>query len=319
VTAHPAGLEVLHLNEHPLHCLSGLRRACLGEHDRELVAADPAGEVRPSRAGSDQPSDCAEEQISRAVPVLEVEVPEAVDVEHRDRERALVPLGALDVEVELGAERSQREQVPGDRVSRAGARQLDFELADSLPRGGKLGGKPVTVPREHLFRRIGGVWRTLECTHAQLLSRDGEGGKNEHMEALDSPRGQRPLELILARNLLTSISTPAFLIDDQAAVVFYNEAAAALLGRSFEDAGRMTAEEWTTTFGPMDSNGRPLAVDQLAITDAIRGGRPAHGEFRIRAAGGEEQAIEASAFPIVASDSDSSGAMILFWPLGEEE
>jgi PAS domain-containing protein len=141
---------------------------------------------------------------------------------------------------------------------------------------------------------------------------------NEHMEALDSPRGQRPLELILARNLLTSISTPAFLIDDQAAVVFYNEAAAALLGRSFEDAGRMTAEEWTTTFGPMDSNGRPLSVDQLAITDAIRAGRPAHGEFRIRTAGGLEQPIEASAFPIVASESDSSGAMILFWPLGEE-
>ena len=138
------------------------------------------------------------------------------------------------------------------------------------------------------------------------------------MEALDSPRGQRPLELILARNLLTSISTPAFLVDDEAAVVFYNEAAAALLGRSFEDAGRMSAEEWTTTFGPMDRDGKPLAVDQLAVTDAIRKGRPAHGDFRIRTAGGEEQAIEASAFPIVASNSGSSGAMILFWPLGEE-
>jgi PAS domain-containing protein len=139
------------------------------------------------------------------------------------------------------------------------------------------------------------------------------------MEALDSPRGQRPLELILARNLLTSISTPAFLIDDQAAVVFYNEAAAALLGRSFEDAGRMSAEEWTATFGPMDSNGKPLAVDELAITDAIRAGRPAHGDFVIRTAGGSKQAIEASGFPIVASDSGSSGAMIMFWPLGDEE
>ena len=56
---------------------------------------------------------------------------------------------------------------------------------------------------------------------------------------------QKPLELILARNLLTSISTPAFLVDSDASIVFYNEAAAALLGRSFEDAGRMTAEEWT--------------------------------------------------------------------------
>lgn len=130
-----------------------------------------------------------------------------------------------------------------------------------------------------------------------------------------SPPAQKPLELILARNLLTSLSTPAFLVDDDAAVVFYNEAAAALLGRSFEDAGRMTAEEWTSTFGPLGTDGQPIAVDRLAVTDAIRAGRPAHGEFRIRAAGGEERTIEASAFPIVASEEGSSGAMILFWPL----
>jgi PAS domain-containing protein len=130
-----------------------------------------------------------------------------------------------------------------------------------------------------------------------------------------SPGAQKPLELILARNLLTSLSTPAFLVDDEAAVVFYNEAAASLLGRSFEDAGRMTAEEWTATFGPLDTTRQPIGVDRLAITDAIRDGRPAHGGFLIRTASGEEERIEASAFPIVASEEGSSGAMILFWPL----
>lgn len=133
-----------------------------------------------------------------------------------------------------------------------------------------------------------------------------------------SPAVQKPLELILARNLLTSLSTPAFLVDDDATIVFYNEAAAALLGRSFEDAGRMTAEEWTSAFGPLDTDGRPIAVDRLAITDAIRGGRPAHGEFRIRVADGGKEAIEASAFPIVASEEGASGAMILFWRLDRD-
>jgi PAS domain-containing protein len=130
-----------------------------------------------------------------------------------------------------------------------------------------------------------------------------------------SPRPQKPLELILARNLLTSISTPAFLLDHDAAVVFYNEAAAALLGRSFEDAGRMSAEQWTAAFGPFDRDGAPLEVDSLATTEAIREGRPAHGRFSIRAANGERVSIEASAFPIIASEEGSSGAMILFWPL----
>ena len=126
---------------------------------------------------------------------------------------------------------------------------------------------------------------------------------------------QKPLELILARNLLTSVSTPAFLLDADAAVVFYNEAAGALLGRSFEDAGRMSAAQWTGAFGPFDSDGAPVQVDSLAVTDAIREGRPAHGRFEIRAASGERTAVEASAFPIVASPTGSSGAMIFFWPL----
>ena len=127
---------------------------------------------------------------------------------------------------------------------------------------------------------------------------------------------QKPLELILARNLLTSISTPAFLVDSDASVVFYNEAAAALLGRSFEDVGRMTAEEWTAAFGPLDKEGTPMEVSNLEVTAAIREGRPAHGRFTIRAAGGR-QTIEASAFPIITSEHGSSGAMILFWPMSQ--
>ena len=130
-------------------------------------------------------------------------------------------------------------------------------------------------------------------------------------------QAQKPLELILARNLLTSISTPAFLVDSDASVVFYNEAAAALLGRSFEDAGRMTAEEWTAAFGPLANDGSPVVVDSLEVTASIREGRPSHGQFTIRTAGGGRAAIEASAFPIVTSEHGSSGAMILFWPLSE--
>lgn len=129
---------------------------------------------------------------------------------------------------------------------------------------------------------------------------------------------QKPLELILARNLLTSISTPAFLVDQDAALVFYNEAAGALLGRSFEDVGRMSPEEWTSTYGPFNANGDPVELDELPTTRAVRDGRPAHAVFTIRAANGGMQEIESSAFPIVASEEGSSGAMIFFWPHGRD-
>lgn len=129
---------------------------------------------------------------------------------------------------------------------------------------------------------------------------------------------QKPLELILARNLLTSISTPAFLVDQDAALVFYNEAAGALLGRSFEDVGRMSPEEWTSTYGPFGADGKPVELDELPTTRAVRDGRPAHATFTIRGANGAMREIESSAFPIVASEQGSSGAMIFFWAHGED-
>ena len=61
---------------------------------------------------------------------------------------------------------------------------------------------------------------------------------------------QKPLELILARNFLTSLSTPAFLVDESGALIFYNEAAGALLGISFEESGRMEAKDWARTLSP---------------------------------------------------------------------
>src|SRR5215207_3923056 len=126
--------------------------------------------------------------------------------------------------------------------------------------------------------------------------------------------GQRPLELILARNFLTSLSTPGFLVDQAGILVFYTEAAAAMLGMSFEDAGRMGPEEWGTAFGPFDEDGRQVPLEQLPLTIALRQGRPAHSHFTIRSLKGAEHAIEASALPIRASEG-TSGALVFFWPL----
>ena len=124
---------------------------------------------------------------------------------------------------------------------------------------------------------------------------------------------QRPLELILARNLLASLSTPAFLVDGEGEIAFFNEAAGGLLGRRFEETGPMPAAEWTRTFGPFDEEGNPVRFDSLEITEALRGNRPAHDSFCIRSADGTTHAIEASGFPIVGAGG-YRGAIIVFWP-----
>ncbi len=125
---------------------------------------------------------------------------------------------------------------------------------------------------------------------------------------------QKPLELILARNLLTSIATPAFLVDQTGVLIFYNEAAGAMLGMSFEEVGRMEPAEWSARFGPLDADGDPIPVESLPLTIALRKGRPHHANLLIHGAEGEVVEIEVSALPITA-ERGPSGAMAIFWPV----
>ena len=86
----------------------------------------------------------------------------------------------------------------------------------------------------------------------------------------DETAAQRPLELILARNLMSALSTPAFLVDEGGLLVFYNEAAGTLLGKRFEELGVVGPEEWGSMFGPFDAEGAPLPYDELPLVVAVR-------------------------------------------------
>jgi PAS domain-containing protein len=134
----------------------------------------------------------------------------------------------------------------------------------------------------------------------------------------EQQREQQPLELILARNLMSSISTPALLVDTHGMLVFFNEAAGALLGRRFEDAGKMPWEQWGTQYGPLDDGGEPIPFEELPLTIALRQGCPAHHRVTIRSAGGQLSKVEVSALPLVSTDGGFRGALAIFWPLTGE-
>jgi PAS domain-containing protein len=127
---------------------------------------------------------------------------------------------------------------------------------------------------------------------------------------------QRPIELILARNLLSSLSTPAFLATGPGEIIYYNEAAGAILGQRFEETGQMSPEEWTSKFGPLAEDGRPIPVDNQPLTIALRANRAGHAVYRIRSSSGAEHTIEASGLPIVGVDG-FQGAMVFFWSVEE--
>ena len=124
----------------------------------------------------------------------------------------------------------------------------------------------------------------------------------------------QPLLLIQARNLITSLALPAFLTDPDGRLLFFNDAAAALLGRRFEEVGQVSQEEWARQIGPFDEEGRPLAVDSLPLARAVREGHPAQGRFRVRFREGDMRQVEVSALPLL-EPGFYEGALVVFWPI----
>ena len=124
---------------------------------------------------------------------------------------------------------------------------------------------------------------------------------------------QRPLELILARNLMSTLSTAAFLVNRPGDIIFYNDAAATLLGRRFEEQGSVSAQDWVETVGPFDDDGNPIPIDEQPLTIALRANRPAHTRNKIRAPDGGTQWVEVSGLPVVGTDG-FQGAMVFIWP-----
>jgi PAS domain-containing protein len=112
------------------------------------------------------------------------------------------------------------------------------------------------------------------------------------------PGEQHPVEIILARSLMSNLTTPAFLVGLDGTLVYFNDAAADLLGLRFEEAGPLPAEDWGTRFVPRDDDGNPLDVPDLPLSIALATGQPSHGRMRLQTPAGAHHHIEVHALPI---------------------
>jgi PAS domain-containing protein len=120
------------------------------------------------------------------------------------------------------------------------------------------------------------------------------------------------VEQILARNLVSGITLATFLVDPDGMLVFFNDAAGELIGRRFEEVGRLRRDEWSSEFGPFDEFGKLMPTDSLPLTVALREGLPAHDRFHISVAGGQLMEVDVSALPLATADG-FKGAIVVFW------
>jgi PAS domain-containing protein len=126
---------------------------------------------------------------------------------------------------------------------------------------------------------------------------------------------QRHLVLILARNFASRLATPVWLVDAEGTVIYFNEAAEAVLGRRFVEGSGMPAEEWAPMFSPIDAMGQPVPYERLSVAVALREGRPDHADIGITSLDGTHRSIAVTAFPLFAHPGECLGAIAIFWEM----
>jgi PAS domain S-box-containing protein len=131
-------------------------------------------------------------------------------------------------------------------------------------------------------------------------------------------RRQKSLVLILAREFASQLAMPMFVADPEGNLVFYNEAAEQVLGRSFSEVGELSAHQWTEVFRPETLEGEPMTLQEMPAGAAFTERRPAHGTHRIIGLDGEARTVAVTAFPLLTQSSEPAGLVCLFWEPSEE-
>jgi PAS domain-containing protein len=129
-------------------------------------------------------------------------------------------------------------------------------------------------------------------------------------------QGQNPrsLPLILARELAANLATPMFLIDSDGTLVFCNEAAELMLGKSYSEIGAVTANDFGDMLNLEDLNGEPLRKRDSPPGIAFMRREPAHNTLVVTTLDGTRKAqFEITAYPLFGRTGDMHGVLTVFW------
>ena len=126
-----------------------------------------------------------------------------------------------------------------------------------------------------------------------------------------------PIQLILMRQLAGYLSVPVFLVNPHGNLLFYNEPAEIILGRRFDETGKMSAEEWSAAFMPLDEASQPLAPQDLPLRITLAQERPTYRRLLLRGLDGVLRHVEVAAIPIAGLQGDFLGAVAFFWEISD--
>ena len=124
---------------------------------------------------------------------------------------------------------------------------------------------------------------------------------------------QRDVGLILMRQLAAGLAIPVLIVDQSGELLFFNEAAEALMGVRFDEFGDTRLVDRLGAFELRDVQGHEVPNEQVPMYVAMRELRPVHRQLWGRGLDGVQHQLENTAFPLLGAGGHLIGAVSMFW------
>lgn len=142
------------------------------------------------------------------------------------------------------------------------------------------------------------------------------GLHNAIFRLIDNPMSSpKPIQLILARQLASTLAMSILIVDTEGTLIFYNEPAEVILDQRFEETGEMSADAWTELFAVADEERNPIAQEDRPIMMALSERKPFSRTLWMRCGHHEWLHMNITAFPLIGEGGQFLGAKMIFWEL----
>ena len=123
----------------------------------------------------------------------------------------------------------------------------------------------------------------------------------------------KPIQLILARQLASSMATAIMLFDADGNLVFYNEPAEPILNSRFDETGEISVDDVLRVVSAADEDRRLLSREARPGWVARLERRPITRTIWMSCNGGGWRHLQATAVPILGEQGELHGVMQFFW------
>jgi len=123
----------------------------------------------------------------------------------------------------------------------------------------------------------------------------------------------KPIQIILARQLASSLDMPILLMDTAGTLIYYNESAEAILGQQYDETGEMSEEEWSRLFAAEDDARNPIPPENRPIMLVLSERKPIARSMWLRCGDGDWRYLNITVYPLIGEGGQLLGAQMIFW------